>query len=264
LSGYNLCVQTDTDLDLPDERPAIPLPRLLTGLLTRPRPTFAEAFDETAQPGKAWLVIALLTLVAVVIASGLNTAQLVAGAFAGAPADPGINQGNFSAAAPAAPVDPGSTPGASPLTMLMGGLPAALGVVIGWLVWALLLQVGGTLVGGRGQFGTLFKVVVLAGLPLMLRALIQIGALLTGGRAIMNPGFAGFLPAEPGALNVLLRSLLSSIDLFQVWSLVLLAIGTTVVARMTHRKAGILILVCGLLIIVVSALPSIVFSGIAG
>ena len=155
---------------------------------------------------------------------------------------------------------PSQGTGASPMAAIMGPLTTAAGALAGWLVWSVGLLIGGMLFGGRSTFAQTFKMTVLAHLPMLIGSLIAIGALAAGARPLFNPGFAGFFPPGPGAFNALLRGVLGALSVWQVWTLVLLAIGVSVLARLKMRKAAPLVLVLGLLIVAMGALPTLVFS----
>ena len=70
-------MQTEAELDLPAAPPPMSFFKILTGVLFRPRATFAELFGEMMQPGKAWLLVALLALVLAAASSSLNTSAIM-------------------------------------------------------------------------------------------------------------------------------------------------------------------------------------------
>ncbi len=265
-------MQTEAELDLPDAPPPMSFFKILPGVLFRPRATFAELFGEMAQPGKAWLLIALFALLLAGASAALNTSAIMqrASAFNPGASEQTITIQGSEVQSPQ-PVGEGSFPAqgggpppqASALVAVGGSIGTLVAVLAGWFVWAVGLLIGGTLTGGRSTFGNMFKMVVLAATPLIARSLVQVVALAAGSQPILNPGFAGFLPIESGALNVLLRSVLGSLDLFVMWNLAMLAIGTSVVARMATRKAIALVLVIGVVIVLLSSAPAMLLGGFA-
>ncbi len=265
-------MQTEAELDLPDSPPPMSFVKILSGVLFRPRSTFAEHFGEMSQPGKSWLLVALLALLLVGASSALNASvimQRAATLFPGAANQTVTIQGAEVQAPPqvregAVPTQEGGPPPqVSALAAVGGSVGTLLATLAGWFVWSVGLLLGGTLSGGRSTFGNVFKMVVLAAIPLIVRSLVQFVALAAGAPPLLNPGFSGFLPAEPGALNVLLRSLLGSLDVFQVWNLALLVIGLSVVSRMAASKAAVLVLVIGAIIVLLGSAPAIVLGGFA-
>jgi hypothetical protein len=247
--------------ELTVEQSAAPALRVLLDLLLKPRRAFAEAFDDMRNNSRAWLIVALALIALTVLAAYLNTSalvQMVSSIAAPSPATPPgvVNQ---SAPVGVSPPQEFAPPQPSPAVFILPAVMSAIPLVIGWLVWSVCMQVGSVLIGGRASFGQLFRVVILSQLPLAIRSAIQAIALSLGARPIQRSGFAGFAPQEPGPLNALLQSLLGAVDVFQIWSLVLLVIGSAVVAKITNRKAATLVIVIGLLIILLSSLPQIIF-----
>ncbi len=271
----NTPMQSETTSEFAEMQPAPGLGALLGGVLLRPRALFAQAFDEMTEPGKAWLVVGALILLAGMGAAALNSsavarlmssfAPVMAPGAEGGPAGPG-GAVVVTSGVPQSTVVKGDgamssqVAGASPLAAIMGSLTSAAGALAGWCVWSVGLLIGGMLFGGRSTFSQTFKMTVLAHLPMLIGSLVAIGALAAGARPLFNPGFAGFLPAGPGALNALLRGALGALSLWQVWTLVLMAVGVSVLARLKMRKAAPLVLVLGLLIVVIGALPTLAFS----
>jgi hypothetical protein len=243
--------------ELTVEQSAAPALRVLLDLLLKPRRAFAEAFDDMRNNSRAWLIVELALIALTMLAAYLNTSALSQMVASIAP--PGVV--NQSAPVGVSPPQEFAPPQPSPAVFILPAVMSAIPLVIGWLIWSVCMQVGSVLIGGRASFGQLFRVVVLSQLPLAIRSAIQAIALSLGARPIQRSGFAGFAPQEPGALNALLQSLLGAVDLFQIWSLVLLVIGSAVVAKITNRKAATLVIVIGLLIILLSSLPQIIFGG---
>jgi len=105
-------------------------------------------------------------------------------------------------------------------------------------------------------------------LPYVLRGLLQTVYILASGQTIANPGLSGLVlenrpiremvvaPPSPG--QTLLAALLSRVDLFLIWNLILLVIGVTVVTRLPRRKAVLVTLGVWVLLTAVSLLPALV------
>ena len=116
--------------------------------------------------------------------------------------------------------------------------------VLAYLVVALLFWVAFRLAGGELAFPQSFSVALHAFVPLGLAALIAIPVLL--GQETIDPEAAqrgsflasnlGFLAPEDASGTVV--ALLSSLDLFTLWSVVLLVIGYSVVARVSKGVAA--------------------------
>ena len=120
--------------------------------------------------------------------------------------------------------------------------------LLGWPVFlllmsavsALLLWVGfNFILGGSATYGGMFAVVMFACLPGILRAVLSVVMLFAGDPENFNindpigtnPGF--YMGADSSAF---LKSALSSVDLFVLWSLALMAIGGAIVARVKVKN----------------------------
>jgi hypothetical protein len=108
--------------------------------------------------------------------------------------------------------------------------------------------------GAKTTFGQMFAVCMYAGLPKLLTGLLSILTLLFGNSAeaydIKNPvgtNLAYFMPDSGPAL----KAALSFFDVIGLWSLVLLVIGTAIVAKVSTGKAAAVVVgwwVLGLII----------------
>lgn len=91
------------------------------------------------------------------------------------------------------------------------------------------------------KFKTLFALVIFAGLPGVLKALLAIVSILAGvsgdsftfqNPVATNPGYF----VDP-ATNPVLSGLLTSFDVFTIWTLVLTAIGITCISKVKSGTA---------------------------
>ena len=90
-----------------------------------------------------------------------------------------------------------------------------------WLVVSWLLHLVLTLLGGRGTSQGAINVVAWASLPFVVRAVVQIVAMLLTDGLVTGGGLSGFAPSGEGSLNVFLASLLGQIDLYFIWHVIL-------------------------------------------
>jgi len=114
---------------------------------------------------------------------------------------------------------------------------SVIGLIVGWLAWAGALYLAGVALGGRSPFGSMFRTVVWAWLPYVIRGVLQTIYILATGQVITHPGLSGIAAESP-----VLSAFLSRIDLFLVWNLVLLIIGVGVVTHLPRRKSAIVTL----------------------
>ena len=113
----------------------------------------------------------------------------------------------------------------------------AMGAVIGLVLWGT-INFG---FGGKAQFGSIFSVWMYAMLPSIFKTILGI-AVIYAGVAPESFNIKNFAPTNLGAflptdINPALYSLATSIDVITIWSLVLVAIGTALVAGV-KRSSG--------------------------
>ncbi len=144
----------------------------------------------------------------------------------------------------------------------------AMGLWVAWLLRAFVLYFGSVLLGGRAAFGGVFKAIVLSYAPLAVRGVLQLAYLNISGQALGAAGLSGFVlpgagsspgaPAAPDLGAAVLGLLLSNIDLFQIWSAVVLVIGLCAVARVKTGASAALVLVTLLITTLVFGLPQLI------
>jgi len=152
------------------------------------------------------------------------------------------------------PVEQPSGPGGAVTALLTVG--KLLITPLAWLAWSISLYVGTLLLGGRGNFKLVFNMVLLAWLPVALRSAIQVIYILISGQPISNPGLSGLI-ADPQSLGLTaLRGLLQHIDLYFLWTLLLMTLGISVYGRLPRKKAVSLVLACGLILLMITLTPA--------
>jgi hypothetical protein len=159
---------------------------------------------------------------------------------------------------------------------IAGGL---VGLWVSWLVWAGGLHLASTVLGGSSSFRQMFQAVVWSWLPFTLRRLLQIIYIAATQKVIANPGLSGWvassqaaagpggsgLVAAPTSTGVMvLRAFLAQVDVFLLWSLLLVVLAVLVTARVSVRKAAGIVLVVWLLFTAVGMLPTLVASIASG
>jgi Yip1-like protein len=239
-----------------DQRPArrFDFSRVLATLL-HPRRAFSEM---TAESRAVWLMPMLLLSVtaslAVFVAGYLRSRAALIGEIA-LPPDwqfwtPEM-QNNFMRAQQA-------TQG--PVFAYVIPLVGALAVLwLGWLVLAGLLHLGSTLLGGRGSMQSALNIVAWASLPFALRDILRIVFMLSAGHIIASPGLSGFA-ASAGFLS----QLLARVDVFLMWSVILLVIGFGVAEGLSRSKALAGVVIVMLIVLLAQAGLGALGSGLGG
>jgi hypothetical protein len=140
----------------------------------------------------------------------------------------------------------------------------ALALLVGLLAQATFLYFGALVAGGDDMsFGPVFTVSAWTRLPLAIGLLVQAGYVAFSQNGIRYLGLS-FLVATGNLLEDAanpLVPLLSKIDLFWIWHLVLIVIGLAVVACFGRAKSLILTLIYAVLALGFAALPSLLFGG---
>jgi hypothetical protein len=232
------------------EESSLPPPRrdifnLLWRVLFRPQSTLAYIRDAG---GRSWLFVglaAVVTTVLLIVAVAPISARLASETL----------QAQFEAQSNTSSqsIDPQAQQriaqfASNPLfTMVVPSITGLIGLLIGWLLWTGALHLLSIMFGGDSHFGSMWRSVVWSSLPLILRNILQIGFVLVTGTMIANPGLSGLVVQEtsvteliaspPGAGTLALQTLLSQVDIFTIWNIVLLTIAVMVTARLARRKA---------------------------
>jgi hypothetical protein len=244
-----------TDITL-NPRPArrFDLPRV-RAMLLRPRPVFQEM---TSESRATWftpmLVLTITSILAVLVAGYLKSRAAMMGEI---PLPPDWEfwlpemQENYMRAQQA-------TQGPT-FVYIIPMIGALTRLWLGWLVLAGLLHFGSTLLGGRGSMQSALNVVAWASLPFAVRDVLRIVYMLSVGHAITSPGLSGF-----SATSGFVTQLLTRLDLFMLWHIVLLVIGLAITDGLPRAKAVAGVLVVILLVLLAQAGLGTLMAGFGG
>lgn len=233
---------------------------LVLPVLIRPRATLARI---VANPHPTWrtplLLVILGAILATVVAGSIKAAAAAAGQITLPPNFEFYTpeqQAQFQQAATAT-----NTP---TFNYLLPALGAALGVIVVWFLigWsAHLLQ---TLLGGRGTSRAALNIAAWSALPAVVRYLVQSAFMLTSDRLVSGAGLSGFAPAGEGFVNALLAGVLTNIDIYLVWQIILLYFGIRLSSELPRAKSWFVTLFTILLVLVLRALPSAILAQFGG
>lgn len=233
-----------TDITL-DQRPPrrFDLPRAGATLLS-PRKAFQEIASESRATWLTPMLILTITAILVVIVAGYLRSRAAMMGEIPLPPDwefwtPEM-QNNYMQAQQA-------TQGPT-FVYIIPMVGSVTGLWLGWLLLAALLHFGSTLLGGRGSMQSALNVVAWASLPFAVRDILRIIFMLAAGHAILSPGLSGFT-STPG----LLSQLLTRLDIFLIWHVILLVIGFSLTDGLSRSKAVTGVLVVLLLVLFAQA-----------
>jgi hypothetical protein len=122
-------------------------------------------------------------------------------------------------------------------TYVLPSIASLLRVWFGWLFLGGILHLVTTLFGGRGSTAISLNVVAWASLPLALRELIQIIYMLSSQKQITSPGLSGFSPVGETGWPLFLGQLLKLIDIYMIWQIALLILGTRQSTGLNRSKS---------------------------
>jgi len=205
----------------------------LVGIFVRPRVTINQI---AAQSNGAWvlplLVLSLFALVNVASSGWLKQVAAQSGQVQ-LPPDfqyyPPEQQEKFMQAVAA-------TSGPA-FVYVLPALARILTVFVGWLLVGNLLHLVLTMFGGRNTTTSTLNLVAWAGLPFALRDLVRTVAMLLTRQLIQAPGLSGFAPTQAGKLSQYLVHLLSLVDIYLIFHLILLGLGARTIGGLSARKA---------------------------
>jgi hypothetical protein len=233
-----------TDITL-DQRPPrrFDLPRAQT-ILFRPRQGFQEMASESRGTWLTPMLLLSITAILVVIVAGYLKSRAALTGEIPLPPDwqfwtPEM-QNNYMQAQQATqgPV----------FLYIIPALGSLTGLWLGWLLLAALLHFGSTLLGGRGSMQSALNIVAWASLPFAVRDILRIIFMLATGHAIISPGLSGFT-STPGFLS----QLLTRLDIFMIWHVILLVIGFALTDGLPRGKAVTGVIVILLLVLFAQA-----------
>ena len=244
---------TDTTLS---QQPArrFDLPRL-QAMLFRPRRAFEEVTSEARATWLTPMLVLTITAILVVMVAGNLKARAAAMGEIQLPQDwqywtPEMQENYMRAQ---------QTTQSPVFLYVMPMLGSLTGLWVGWLLLAALLHFGSTLLGGRGSMQGALNIGAWASLPFALRNLLRIVFMLSAGHAIISPGLSGFA-STPGFV----AQLLTRLDIFLIWNIILLVIGFGIADSLPRTKAVTGVLVIMLLVLLAQAGLGSLGSGLGG
>ena len=152
----------------------------------------------------------------------------------------------------------------STFNYLLPALGAIAGVIVVWFLVGWLLHLLQTLFGGRGTSRAALNIAAWSSLPLIARHIVQTVVMLTSDQLIAGPGLSGFAPADEGITSALLGGILSSVDIFLVWQIILLYIGVRVSSQLPRVKCWLAVLLTIMIVLALRALPAAILAQFGG
>jgi len=211
--------------------------QLLVSIIDRPAVTMSYVGKK---PGWAWVMPALLVLVGLVVFS-VVTAPLTSELALRQAQQQMASLPPQQAEQAAAQVERFTSPSMMAAFSIIGGLVA---LAVTWLLGAGVLYFLGLVAGGEANFAQSLAILVWSWLPYALRNLVLAAYVAYSGQLI-SQGLSFLVATGDQAKDTAnwLYSLLSQIDLFYLWHLILVIVGLAAVGRLSKTKATIVGLV---------------------
>jgi hypothetical protein len=226
--------------------------QVLKGIIIQPQATFTRL--RSAERGHWWLAFLLSAItIALLSFATVNAQNTTSQGFASpagnftrqqatptpqAAATPRAGSAAGQTATPVAAAEQSSTL----LDYVVAIVAGVGGVVLGYLFCSFVVFGMSIVFGGKATYSQVFRMAVWAALPLAIGNLVQaIASLVTGGTP--NPGLSAALTSQEALDMSALQALLGHLDVYLVWSTVLLGVGTVVTARLSTRKSATVVVI---------------------
>ena len=143
-------------------------------------------------------------------------------------------------------------------TYLLPSVVAVIGIYLGWLILGWVIHLGLTLMGGRGSSRQALNIIAWTLLPFAIRDIVRIAAMWTTGQPLTALGLSGFAPVGEGTSTIYLTTLLSFVDIYLLWHILLLLIGVRAAEPISRAKAWSVALFTVIAFLLIRALPALI------
>lgn len=125
---------------------------------------------------------------------------------------------------------------AAMVAVLAGSIAAPL---ITWVILAALLSLFNSFSGEKASFKTLFNICVYSYLPVMIASMVKAGLIISSPARNMRGISTSLALFLPGDKIDRLYMIFSQVDPFLIWSLVLLALGSSLAMKVAFKKTAV-------------------------
>jgi hypothetical protein len=141
---------------------------------------------------------------------------------------------------------------------LLPALGALAGVWVSWFLLGAILHLGVTMSGGRGSLGRDLNLTAWGSLPFAVRSIVQSGYMLIANQLIARTGLSGFIPSDATGALAFAGAVLALFDVYLVWQIILLTIGSSAGAGISKSKAFWAVLAAVVVLLALQALPAFI------
>ncbi len=153
----------------------------------------------------------------------------------------------------------------SPLFLYV--FPLISGLLKVWMPWfllSILMYLSLTLAGSRAGSIKSYNLVAWSMLPMAVRLLIQILAMIVSKTVVSAPGLSGFIAAEATGVGAYLRSMLGFIDIYFLFQIALLLLGSIPLSGLSRSKAWTATAISVVIVLLLMAIPGLLASALGG
>ena len=222
--------------------------------LFQPRRTFNQIGGvETAVSQTPLLILVVTGLIRVLVAGGIKATAAASGQLQFPPG------WEYYTPEQQAQFQQAMTATSGPVfTYLLPSVVTILGVYLGWLVLGWLLHLLLTLMGGRASSRQVLNVTAWSLLPFALRDIVRVVAMWNSGQMLTSLGLSGFAPSGEGLWFIVAAALLTAVDLYFFWHVLLLSVGICAGDQLSRGKAWTAVLVVTLLLFLMRGVPALI------
>ncbi len=211
-----------------EQRDKISFWKLVFLTLRRPR----EAFAYISEKPSFWPPL-LLRLIVIILFAALSSSVSARMA---------IEQMQARGASmPAAQLEQAKLFIESPIFSVIGIFSAIFTTIIVWLIMAAIFTLFGSLWGERKEFKISLSMVAFSWIPLVIHNILASIFVATTGKMI-RPGLSSLLSIETLYQPTFLSNMLKYVDVFSIWSIVLLIIGLSTIFKISKGRSSIIVL----------------------
>lgn len=144
------------------------------------------------------------------------------------------------------------------VTTLFPLLGKWLGIWIGWFLLGSIFHLSLTLNGSRSNNRTALNIVAWSSIVFVVRDIVQIFFMLTTHQVVSKAGLSGFMGDGLTGFPAYLSTLLSFVDIYLLWQIILLGIAAKIISGLKTGKAWLATLIAILVFLALKALPGLI------
>jgi len=138
------------------------------------------------------------------------------------------------------------------------------GLWISWFLLSSVLHLSLTLTGSRAKNVRSYNLAGWSFLPLGLRQVVQIAAMLATKSLITAPGLSGFIAGDAKGFAAFAAALLGLIDIYFLWQIILLVLGVMPLSGLERKKAWSATALTLLVLALLQSVPGFISHALSG